>query len=78
MVAVGVLVNGVMEESLARLPAHYEELRILDMPKPWSWNTIMPVVQDIIIAAKPYPSIDGSHKWDANTEQWVPKIAVLP
>lgn len=77
MVVTGVIVDGIMEESLARLPAHYEELRILDMPKPWSWNTIMPIVQNVAIATKPYPGGSEVFKWDVESEEWVPNVSAL-
>jgi len=73
MVVVGVLVDGVMEESLARMPAHYEEIRIFDMPKPWNWDDILPIIEDLKISTKPYPSNGEILKWDAQAEQWIPK-----
>jgi hypothetical protein len=71
MVVVGVLVDGVIEESLARFPAHYEELRILDMPKPWSWNTIIPIVQDSLISTKPYPADGKLYNWNKEQLNWI-------
>jgi hypothetical protein len=78
MIVVGVIVNGVMEESLARLPTHYEEIRISDMPKPWNWGDILPIIEDLKISTTPYPGQGEILKWDPTTEKWVPRIAVLP
>jgi hypothetical protein len=71
MVVVGVLVDEVLEESLARLPEHYEELRILDMPKPWSWNTVLPIVEDTFIATKPYPADGKVYRWNVEQLNWI-------
>lgn len=78
MVKVGVFVNGVVEESLARMPAHYEEIRIFDMPKPWNWGDILPIIEDVKVSTTPYPSGSELLKWNAESDQWVPKITVLP
>lgn len=78
MVVTGVMVNGVMEESLARMPEHYEELRVFDMPKPWNWADILPIIEDLQVSTKPYPPENQLLKWDVESEQWIPKIAVLP
>lgn len=74
MITVGVLVDGVLEESLARLPAHYEEVRIFDMPKPWNWNDILPIIEGIKISTKPYPSNGQLFTWDIETEEWIPRV----
>jgi hypothetical protein len=70
MVVIGVLVDGVMEESLARLPIHYEEIRIADMPKPWNWNDILSIIEDCKISTKPYPDFTKIYRWNIDTLSW--------
>lgn len=70
MVVVGVLVDGVMEDSLARMPAHYEEIRIFDMPKPWNWAAILPIIEGLKVSTMPYPDFKKSYIWNTNTMSW--------
>lgn len=73
MAVVGVLVDDVMEESLARLPAHYEEIRIFDLPKPWNWVDILLIIEGLKVSSRPYPSTGSVLQWDSQADQWIPK-----
>ena len=71
MVETSVFVDGDMQPSLARLPQHYEEIRVFDMPKPWNWTDINNIIADTQISTKPYPDFTKIYRWDIDTLSWV-------
>jgi hypothetical protein len=70
MVDIGVWVDDHVELSMARLPEHYEEIRVFDMPKPWNWTDINNIIADIQMSTKSYPDFTKIYRWNIDTLSW--------
>lgn len=64
-------VDGQVEESLIRYDAYNEVIGISNFPKPWNWETINKVSNDIIIADRLYPTDGKLYFWDNNLGEWI-------
>jgi hypothetical protein len=70
MIEIGVWVDDHMELTMARLPEHYEEIRVFDMPKPWNWTDINNLIADFQMSTKIYPDFKKVYRWNIDTLSW--------
>jgi hypothetical protein len=70
MVDIGVWVDDHVELTMTRLPEHYEEIRVFDMPKPWNWTDINNIIADTQTSTKSYPDFKKVYRWNIDTLSW--------